>query len=87
MIEFYNVNVDIDGKKILQNISFRMLKGEFAYLVGPSGAGKSTILRIIYLDLFPVEGMAIIDQYTSAKIKNKYKTLIKSDRSYSRCNR
>ena len=50
MIEFYNVNVDIDGKKILQNISFRMLKGEFAYLVGPSGAGKSTILRIIYLD-------------------------------------
>jgi len=71
MIEFYNVNVDIDGKKILQNISFRLLKGEFAYLVGPSGAGKSTILRIIYLDLFPVEGMAIIDQYTSAKIKNK----------------
>lgn len=71
MIEFYNVNAIIDGNDILKNISFRLLKGEFAYLVGQSGAGKSTILRLIYMDLMPVEGMVIVGQYSSAKIKVK----------------
>ena len=71
MIEFYNVNAIIDGKDILNNISFRLLKGEFAYLVGHSGAGKSTILRLIYMDLMPVDGMVIVGPYSSAKIKMK----------------
>lgn len=70
MIEFYNVDVDIDGQDILRNISFRLLKGEFAYLVGPSGAGKSTVLRIIYMDLFPAQGMVIVGQYSSAKMRH-----------------
>ncbi len=69
MIEFYNVHGDIDEKRILTDISFRLVKGEFAYITGPSGAGKSTILRMIYMDLFPREGMIIIDKYSSAKIK------------------
>ncbi|MGD9487452.1 MAG: cell division ATP-binding protein FtsE [Calditrichaceae bacterium] len=71
MIEFYNVAVDIDGKSILRNITFRMLKGEFVYLVGASGAGKSTILRLIYMDLFPSEGMVVVENFSSAKIREK----------------
>jgi cell division transport system ATP-binding protein len=71
MIEFYNVDLDIDQKPILRNISFRILKGEFIYLVGPSGAGKSSVLRLLYMDLFPDKGTVIIDRYSSAKIKNK----------------
>ncbi len=71
MIELYNINVSIDRKVILTGISFQVLKGEFAYLVGPSGAGKSTILRLIYMDLFPDEGTVIIDRYSSSKIKPK----------------
>jgi len=71
MIEFYNVNLDINRVGILRNISFRMVKGEFAYLVGPSGAGKSSILRMIYMDAFPVSGMVVVDRYSSAKIRRK----------------
>jgi cell division transport system ATP-binding protein len=71
MIEFYNVSADIDGRNILRDISFRIVQGEFAYITGPSGAGKSTVLRLIYMDLIPNEGMVIIDKYSSAKIKNK----------------
>ncbi len=71
MIEFYNVAADIDGKSILRNITFRMLKGEFVYLVGASGAGKSTILRLIYMDLYPSEGMVVVENFSSAKIREK----------------
>lgn len=69
MIEFYNVSLSIDGKKILADISFRLFKGEFAYIVGPSGAGKSTILKLIYMDIFPDQGMVIVNNYSSAKIR------------------
>jgi cell division transport system ATP-binding protein len=71
MIEFYNVNLDINSNRILSNISFRIVKGEFSYLVGPSGAGKSSILRMIYMDVFPASGMVVVDRYSSAKIRRK----------------
>ena len=71
MIEFYNVDLSIDKKNILRNISFRILKGEFVYLTGSSGAGKSTVLRLLYMDLFPDKGTVIIDRFSSAKIKQK----------------
>jgi len=69
MIEFYNVTLKMGRKDLLKDLSFRLFKGEFAYIVGPSGAGKSTILRLIYMDLFPDAGMVIVGNYSSAKIK------------------
>ncbi len=69
MIEFYNVTLRLDNKEILKNVSFRLFKGEFAYIMGPSGAGKSTLLRLIYMDLLPDEGMVIVGNYSSAKIR------------------
>ena len=68
MIEFYNVKTTIDNKAVLGGITFRILPGEFVFLTGPSGAGKSTILRHIYMDIFPDEGMVIVENFSSAKI-------------------
>ncbi len=71
MIEFYNVNLDINRVGILRNISFRIVKGEFTFLIGPSGAGKSSIIRMIYMDVFPISGMVVVDRYSSAKIRRR----------------
>jgi len=71
MIEFYNVSLSYNGKQILNNITFRILKGEFVYLIGASGAGKSSILRMIYFDDFPDSGTVIANQFSSAKITAK----------------
>jgi cell division transport system ATP-binding protein len=40
----------------LQDVSFRVNKGEFAFLTGPSGAGKSTILRLVIVEETPTAG-------------------------------
>jgi cell division transport system ATP-binding protein len=71
MIEFYNVKLNFSDRPIFEEVTFRILKGEFAYLTGPSGAGKSTILRLIYMDLFPSQGMVIVENFSSAKIREK----------------
>ncbi len=71
MIEIYNADLTVDKKSILKNISLRIVKGEFVYLVGPSGAGKSSILRMIYMDLFPERGSVIVERFSSVKIDDK----------------
>ncbi|HEX9563212.1 MAG TPA: cell division ATP-binding protein FtsE [Gemmatimonadaceae bacterium] len=40
----------------LNDVSFMVAKGEFAFLTGPSGAGKSSILKLIYMDEVPTRG-------------------------------
>ncbi len=40
----------------LNDVSFTVAKGEFAFLTGPSGAGKSSILKLIYMDEVPTRG-------------------------------
>ncbi len=42
-----NISKSFDGMKILEDISFKVNKGELVSIVGPSGSGKSTIFNII----------------------------------------
>jgi len=51
MIEIKNVTKkytkDKDAKKVLDNVSFRVSKGEFVSIIGTSGSGKTTLLNLI----------------------------------------
>lgn len=51
-----NVSHDFGGRKILEESSFRLLKGEHIGLVGANGEGKSTFLNIITGQLMPDAG-------------------------------
>lgn len=51
-----NVVHSFGSRAILENVSFRLLKGEHVALVGANGEGKSTFLKIITNKLMPDEG-------------------------------
>lgn len=48
-IETENLCKEYSGKKVLDNVSFRVENGEIFALIGPNGAGKTTLLRILDL--------------------------------------
>ena len=47
MISAVNINKTFDKKKVLNNVSVEINKGEIVSIVGPSGAGKTTLLHIL----------------------------------------
>ena len=46
-LKIQNVTKIYNGNKILDDVSFEVIDGEFLSILGPSGCGKTTLLRII----------------------------------------
>ncbi|MDR2489257.1 MAG: amino acid ABC transporter ATP-binding protein [Desulfovibrio sp.] len=51
----------LGGKRILNDVSLRVNKGEMKVLIGPSGAGKSTFLQCINYLIPPDEGVLFLN--------------------------
>jgi len=60
-VEFLNVDFSYDQKKVLDNLSFKVAKGEIKIILSGSGGGKSTILKLILGLLKPDAGEIFID--------------------------
>jgi len=71
MISFINANCTFRKNAGVKNLNFTIDDGDFVFLTGPSGAGKSTILRLIYMDLFPEKGKVLIRDFDSTRIRDR----------------
>lgn len=47
LITVSNVNKNYKGRKVLNNISFGVKKGEVLGIIGPNGAGKTTLISLL----------------------------------------
>src|SRR5688572_28303401 len=58
VLDVEHVSITIRGRKIVDDVSFWIPKGEFVCLCGPNGAGKSTLLKAI-MGLIPTSSGSI----------------------------
>jgi len=73
MIRFENVGKRYPaGKEALSGVSFRLEKGEMAFLTGPSGAGKSTLLKLVALIERPTRGTVLVGNRNTSRIARRH---------------
>ena len=71
MIKIDNVSYSYPKGGGVSNINLNIDDGEFVFMIGPTCSGKTTILRLIYMDLFPKAGLISIDKFDSQSIKKR----------------
>jgi phospholipid/cholesterol/gamma-HCH transport system ATP-binding protein len=79
-IEFRNVVLAFDERVILDNLSFKVMKGETKIILGGSGGGKSTIIKLVLGLLKPDSGQVLVDgedvtEYSEERMMNVRKKI------------
>tara|TARA_B110000263_G_C15310882_1_gene513171 strand:- start:5552 stop:6232 length:681 start_codon:yes stop_codon:yes gene_type:complete len=69
IIEIENATIFHHYKTILNNVSLKLNKGDFIYIIGKTGSGKSSLLKTLYSDIPLKMGQIIIDGDEINKIK------------------
>lgn len=60
-IEFRDVTIEFDDRKVLDNLSFKVNRGETKIILGGSGCGKSTTIKLVLGLLKPDSGQILVD--------------------------
>jgi len=72
LIQFFGVSkVYPNNVSALDDVSLKVSKGEFVFLVGPSGAGKSTLIKMIFREEAPTQGDILVAGWNLGKIRHR----------------
>lgn len=72
VFEAENLGYDIEGRTLIRDFTFQVLRGDKIALIGPNGCGKTTLIKLLLGDLSPQRGtlrcgtkldVAYFDQY------------------------
>lgn len=71
VVSISHANIYQGSNLILQDVNFKVEKGEFVYLVGKTGTGKSSLLKTLYGELPLREGEGMVAGFDLKKMNWK----------------
>ena len=77
MISFKEVSIHFKNEIGVKDVTFEIGSDEFVFLIGPTGSGKTTLMRLVYMDLFPDEGVITVCGFDSKSIKKRKISLLR----------
>ncbi len=70
MLQLYNVTkIYPNSIPALLDVSLRIQRGEFVFLVGPSGAGKTTLTKLILREELPTRGQILFNGKSITRLR------------------
>ncbi|MFT7113370.1 MAG: cell division transport system ATP-binding protein [Candidatus Azotimanducaceae bacterium] len=72
-----NASIFQNDHLVLNNVDFKLDKGEFVYLIGYTGSGKSSLLKTLYGDLPLQKGLGNILGFDLTSLKTKQIPLLR----------
>jgi cell division transport system ATP-binding protein len=71
IIEFENATINQRDHLVLSEVTFKVDRGEFVYLIGKVGSGKTSLIRSMNAELPLASGEAHITGFQLSKLKRK----------------
>jgi ABC-2 type transport system ATP-binding protein len=76
MIQIEDFSKKFGERIAVDNVSFKIAKGEIFGLLGPNGAGKTTTIRVLTMLTRPTAGKIVIDGYEASNNEQHIKAVI-----------
>jgi len=72
MVEMVNVTKAYEvNPRALFDVTLKVEKGKFVFLIGPSGAGKTTLLKLLYAAERPTKGEIRVNGFDVVRLKRR----------------
>ncbi|MDB4938739.1 MAG: ATPase component of transporter [Labilithrix sp.] len=79
ILELLDVSLDLGGRRLIDDLTLRLVKGTRVGVVGPNGAGKTTLLRLVTGELAPTSGVVKRGVQTKFAYFDQARTTLKDD--------
>jgi cell division transport system ATP-binding protein len=70
IIDLKNVSIFHNKNLVLNDVTLKVIRGEFLYLIGKTGSGKSSIMRLLYGDLPMRQGEGSVAGFDLGNLRN-----------------
>ncbi|MEZ9041188.1 MULTISPECIES: ABC transporter ATP-binding protein [unclassified Vibrio] len=81
VFEAENLNFGFEGKEIVKDFSFNIMRGDRIALIGPNGCGKSTVLKLLLDQLKPDSGRLHCGTKLEVAYFDQYREILDPDKS------
>ena len=71
VVSLQDAIVKNENQVVLSHINFKVVNGDFIFLIGKTGTGKSSLLKVLYGDLPLSDGNGLILGYDLVKLKDQ----------------
>ena len=79
ILEMLDVSLELGGRRLIDDLTLRLVKGDRVGIVGPNGAGKTTLLRLVTGELEPTSGKVVRGVQTKFAYFDQARTTLRDD--------
>jgi len=79
ILEVLDATIELGGRRLVDGLTMRLVKGDRVGIVGPNGAGKTTLLRLVTGELAPTSGKVVRGVQTKFAYFDQARTTLRDD--------